>query len=81
MGSSAPGTLDFSWDGADDTGSFVPPGIYRVNVEAVQGDRTVDLQTQLFSRVESVNLSDRDGVSLNLEGLGTVAFNNVKQVF
>jgi flagellar basal-body rod modification protein FlgD len=81
LGPATPGNLDFSWDGLDEVGGYAPPGIYNVNIEAVYGDQTVDLQTQLFSRVESVNLSDRNGLTLNLQGLGPVAFNNVKQVF
>jgi flagellar basal-body rod modification protein FlgD len=81
LGPATPGSLDFSWDGLDEVGGYAPPGIYNVNIEAVYGDETVDLQTQLFSRVESVNLSDRNGLTLNLQGLGPVAFNNVKQVF
>jgi flagellar basal-body rod modification protein FlgD len=81
LGSSPAGTLDFSWDGLDEFGTYAPPGIYNINIEAVYGGQTVDLQTQLYSRVESVNLSDRNGLALNLEGLGPIAFNNVKQVF
>lgn len=81
LGSAPSGALNFTWDGLDDAGNFAPPGIYNIRVAAVHGDQTVDLQTQLFSRVESVNLSDRNGLTLNLKGLGPVAFNNVKQVF
>ena len=81
LGSAQPGGLGFSWDGLDDAGNYAPPGTYQVNVEAVYGGENVDLQTQLFARVESVNLSDRNGLTLNLKGLGPIAFNNVKQVF
>jgi flagellar basal-body rod modification protein FlgD len=81
LGSAPPGVLSFSWDGMDDAGSYAPPGRYSVSVEAVQNDRPVDLQTRLFSRVESVNLDGRNGLTLNLEGLGPIAFNNVQQIF
>ena len=81
LGSAAPGKLKFSWDGLDEYGNYALPGIYGVNVEAIYGDQTVDLQTQLFSRVESVNMNDRNGLMVNLEGLGPIAFNNVKQVY
>jgi flagellar basal-body rod modification protein FlgD len=37
-------------------------------------------QTLLFSRVESVGVNNGSGLTLNLEGLGPIAFNNVKQV-
>ncbi len=81
MGSAAPGNLDFTWDGIDEAGNFVPPGLYTVHVEAIQYDRPVDLQTKLFAKVESVNLDGRNGLTLNLEGLGPIAFNNVQQIY
>ena len=81
MGTAPSGNLNFTWDGMDDFGNYAPPGHYRVRVEAVQNDRTVDLQTKIFSRVESVNLNGRSGLMLNLEGLGPIAFNNVQQIF
>lgn len=81
LGTAPAGALNFTWDGMNDAGEFVAPGLYSVRVEATQGDRVVDLQTQLFSRVESVNLSGSNGLTLNLEGLGPIAFNNVQQIF
>ena len=81
MGSAAAGNLDFSWDGMDDAGNFAEPGHYNIRVEAMQNDRPVDLQTKIFSRVESVNLSGRNGLTLNLEGLGSIDFNNVQQIY
>ena len=81
MGSAPPGAFNFSWDGMDQFGNQSPPGQYRIQVEAIQGDRPVDQRTQLFARVESVNLNGRDGLTLNLEGLGPIAFNNVQQIY
>ena len=81
LGTAPSGKLNFSWDGIDDGGEAVPPGLYSIHVEAIQNDRAVDLQTQMFSRVESVNLSGGNGLMLNLEGLGPVSFNNVQQIY
>lgn len=81
LGTAPPGALKFSWDGMDDLGNSVAPGYYRFEVQALQGDRPVTLQTKLFSRVESVNLSGISGLTLNLEGLGPIAFNNVQQIY
>ncbi len=81
MGTAPSGNLDFSWDGMTDFGSYAAPGHYNVQVEAIQNDRTVDLQTKIFSKVESVNLSGSNGLTLNLEGLGPIAFNNVQQIY
>ena len=81
LGSAPPGGLDFTWDGMDDLGNFAPPGRYTVRVEALQNDRGVDLQTKLFAKVESVNLNGSNGLTLNLEGLGPMAFNNIQQIY
>ena len=81
MGSAPPGPFTFNWDGMTDLGSFAPPGRYTVSVEAIQNDSSVDLQTKLFAGVESVNLNGRDGLTLNLRGLGPIAFNNVQEIF
>jgi len=81
MGTAPSGNLNFSWDGMDEFGNFAAPGHYNIQVEAIQNDRVVDLQTKIFSKVESVNLSGSNGLTLNLEGLGPIAFNNVQQIY
>lgn len=81
MGSAPPGALKFTWDGINDLGEFVAPGHYSIRVDAIQNDRAVDMQTKMFARVESVNLNGRNGLTLNLEGLGPIAFNNVQQIY
>lgn len=81
LGTAPAGDLRFTWDGTNDAGGYVAPGRYTVRVEAIQNDRTVDLQTQLYAKVESVNMNSREGLTLNLEGLGPIAFNNVKQIY
>lgn len=81
MGTAGPGPLNFSWDGMTDAGDYAPEGLYTVSVQATQNNQTVDLQTKLFAGVESVNLNGRDGLTLNLRGLGPIAFNNVQQLY
>jgi len=81
LGGANAGTFQFSWDGIDDRGNHMPPGRYRVEVNAEQGGEPIGMQTELFANVESVSLSVADGLTLNLAGLGPVAFNNVKQIF
>lgn len=81
LGGASSGSFQFSWDGIDDSGNHMPPGRYRVEVTAEQGGEPVGLQPELFAHVESVSLSGTDGLTLNLAGLGPVAFNNVKQIF
>ena len=81
MGAAQAGSLDFSWDGMDEGGNYLPSGRYRVEVAAIQGGQEVLMQPQLFAGVESVSLSAGDGLTLNLTGLGPVAFNSVQQIY
>ena len=80
LGSAQAGTQSFAWDGTDNGGSYVPPGFYKVRVSAQQGDESVDLQTQMIADVESVSVSGTQGLTLNLAGLGSVAFADVQQI-
>jgi flagellar basal-body rod modification protein FlgD len=80
IGTSTSGPMQFTWDGIDDGGEFAGQGVYKIRLQAETGDGPVDLQTKLFSSVESVNMNGNSGLTLNLEGLGPVAFNNVQQL-
>lgn len=80
LGPADSGPLQFTWDGTDDSGNFAPSALYNFQVTAKTADGSNDLQTQLFAQVESVNLSEYGGLTLNLQGLGPIAFENVKQI-
>lgn len=81
LGERPSGPVSFSWDGVNDKGTLVNPGVYKIQVEtSVDGINTV-LQPNLQSRVESVSMgSGSNGIQLNLLGLGTISFNQVKQI-
>jgi flagellar basal-body rod modification protein FlgD len=72
--------LTFTWDGNNDSDEFAGEGIYRLRLQTELEEGPVDLQTRLFSRVESVNLDGARGLTVNLEGLGPVAFNHIQQI-
>jgi flagellar basal-body rod modification protein FlgD len=80
MGSQSAGTVPINWDGLTTDGDAAAPGVYKIHVEAKSGESSERQQTLLFSRVESVGVNNGSGLTLNLEGLGPIAFNNVKQV-
>lgn len=81
LGAAEAGEMSFAWDGMNDAGSYANPGLYRLQVSAARGDNTEDLNTQLLADVESVSLSGAQGLTLNLQGLGPIAFNSVKQIY
>ncbi len=81
LGSQQEGLAAFRWDGVTERGEYAPPGVYRIQATADYGDETVALQTLTTARVDSVSIgSDGRGLTLNLEGLGPVSFNDVKQI-
>ncbi|MCB1772537.1 MAG: flagellar hook assembly protein FlgD [Gammaproteobacteria bacterium] len=80
LGTSTSEPMQFAWDGINDGGEFAGQGIYKIRLQGETDDGQVDLQTQLFSSVESVNMNGNSGLTLNLEGLGPIAFSNVQQL-
>lgn len=81
FGTQPKGQIEFSWDGSTDSGDYAPPGVYSVSTEAVIENENIMLPTLVAARVDSVNLgSGQQGLTLNLDGLGSVAFSNVAQI-
>lgn len=81
LGAQPAGPVPFTWDGMNDKGNLAHPGVYKVQVEAsIDGINTV-LPSQIHSRVESVSMdSGKNGLQVNLTGLGAVGFNQIKQI-
>jgi len=81
LGSQSAGAVPFSWDGYSDNNVLAHPGVYRLEAAATIGGTNTALATQVYSKVESVILGNgQQGVSVNLEGLGAIGFNQVKQI-
>jgi flagellar basal-body rod modification protein FlgD len=81
LGGHSAGPLPFVWDGMNDKGNLAHPGVYKIQLEAsIDGINTV-LQPEIQSRVESVSMdSGKNGLQVNLAGLGVVGFNQIKQI-
>ncbi len=82
LGPQQSGTVAFNWDGTTDLGGYAAPGLYDVRVNAQRGDASEALQTQLFADVESVSLgANNTDLILNLQGLGSIGFKQVTQIY
>lgn len=81
MGSQASGTVPFAWDGLDNNGELVNPGAYKIDAQAqIDGNNTA-LTTNIKSQVKSVTMGNSgNGLQVNLNGLGAVKFNEIKQI-
>ena len=81
LGTHSAGTLPFVWDGLSANGVMANPGVYKIEATAyVDGKNTV-METDINSRVDSVSMGGgANGVKVNLTGLGSVNFNQIKQI-
>ena len=81
FGSQSPGMVAFSWDGLATDGSAVPPGRYEVRAEGLNGGVNEAYNVMLVDTVKSVSLpSNGKPLTLELQGIGTVDFSQVRQI-
>ena len=80
MGSQAAGSADFQWDGLKNDGTFAAPGNYFISAEANIDDQFESVETLLASEVRSVTLSNSGGLLLDLDGIGSLDFSEVRQI-
>lgn len=81
LGNQAQGVVKFTWDGLEGDGTFADPGVYTIQVESAIDGVNTRIPTQIRSQVESVTLANgRHGIQLNLTGLESINFNEIKQI-
>ncbi|MFO6421828.1 flagellar hook assembly protein FlgD [Motilimonas sp. KMU-193] len=75
------GNVRYSWDGTNEAGEMMPPGNYKIKANARVNGESVDLPTANYGHVESVSLAGgKNGVVLNLQGIGSVLLGDVLEV-
>ena len=79
LGPQPAGVLGFQWDGVTDSGASATAGRYSFSIEAVQGGKKVDATALVLGMVNGVT-QGKDGVTLKINGAGSVALADVKQV-
>jgi flagellar basal-body rod modification protein FlgD len=80
LGSQAAGPVAFQWDGLKNDGQFASPGNYFISAEASIDGRFESVETLLASEVRSVTLSNSGGLLLDLDGIGSLDFSEVRQI-
>ena len=81
LGAQDSGPLGFNWDGINDRGEYVQPGYYNIEIQAIHGGTAEQLQAQLYAHVNSVSLgANGTSMTLNLEALGSVPFEQITQI-
>jgi len=81
VGSYSEGTLPIQWDGYNENGDRMPPGVYQINVYGRTGDTNEQLSTQIRANVDSVSFSNNSSqILLNLGELGQVYLQDVREI-
>jgi len=80
LGTQSGGDVPFTWDGMNSNGQRMPPGSYQVVAFANGGDEPEQLATNVTANVDSVTIDSFGSVTLNLNGLGQVPLDSVKQI-
>jgi flagellar basal-body rod modification protein FlgD len=79
LGTQASGLHMFTWDGMTDAGQAAVPGLYSFEITATAGGKATGAEALSVGRVDGV-VPGKDGISLNLGGLPSAAFAQVRQI-
>jgi len=81
MGPHSAGKIPFTWDGTNSNGVMASPGVYKIEATAgIDGNNTA-LVTDIDSKVDSITMaSGTTGMKVNLTGLDSVNFSDIKQI-
>jgi flagellar basal-body rod modification protein FlgD len=81
LGQQSAGTARFNWDGLNDAGEFAGEGTYKIEVLSESGEQSIALDPLISARVDSVLLGQAgQAPTLNLAGLGSIGFDQVRQI-
>jgi len=81
LGTQSAGKVEFEWDGLDENGQLSSPGVYKIEANAQIDGVNTQLATNMKSLVQSVTMgTSNTGLQVNLAGVGTVKFNQLKQI-
>ena len=81
MGPQAAGTSNFEWNGVGLNGERLPPGIYQIRANFLNGNKVEALTTEMRSPVISVSVPASGGSpQVQVQGLGTVSLSQIKEI-
>lgn len=80
LGSQAAGNVAFKWDGLREDGTYAAPGTYLVSAEAEFSGKNEAVEAFVANQVSGVTLGSSGGLLLDLNGVGRMDFNQVKQI-
>jgi flagellar basal-body rod modification protein FlgD len=81
LGAQSAGLADFTWNGLASNGSAAPAGTYTLSATVAGASSSTAVTTLVSGTVDSVTMgSGTAGLTLNVDGLGSVPFSSVQQI-
>ena len=81
LGARTEGKVPFVWDGLNSHKVNASPGVYKIEATAYIDGKNIVMETDIKSKVDSVSMgSGANGMKVNLTGLDSVNFNQIKQI-
>lgn len=80
LGSQAAGDVAFKWDGLRDDGTYAAPGTYLISAQAEFSGKNEAVEAFVANQVSGVTLGSSGSLLLDLNGVGLMDFNQVKQI-
>jgi len=78
---SASGYTNFSWDGIDENGEALTPGVYQFKATGTVQGNNAAFSTATVAKVDSVLVGGgSQGLILNLGGIGSVPFSEAQEI-
>lgn len=80
LGQEQAGSIPFTWDGQNSEGEAMPADYYTVKATAAGSEGERQVSTLLSSNVNSVSIAQGGAITLNVQGLGAVPLESVRQI-
>ncbi len=80
MGQQLAGSVSFEWDGTNEKGEAMPYDRYVIQAQTKQGGDVSQVATLLSANVSSVSIAQAGDISLNLNGMGAIALDEVREI-
>lgn len=81
LGPQQAGSISFIWDGTNDKGEPGAPGLYSIEATTDVNGKQQALETAQYAAVESVSVGKgKEGLKLNLAGLGSLDFSKIQEI-
>jgi len=80
LGTQTSGLTQFQWDGLDNSGVAAPAGQYKFTATVGSGSQSQAATMLAAGKVNSVSLDSSGALNLNVDGVGSVAFNTIRRI-